>query len=176
MCTLDAACLMKPLLFSSACCQNDFHSIDLSRAIKSCNRTNNVVFRTLYQRCLFFCSARCWYHPNLPPPVGRWSGICPLAQDWAGRPPSCLYPGQQHRRHLVWVTCKLISASNPDPIVDRVQVWHVCRVQVQWSLVSRRRSSIVSRALCAGALSCCKMKKSPTCLIAGNISISRTFR
>ena len=31
------------------------------------------------------------------------------------------------RRRLVWVTVKRIPASNPDPIVDQVEVWRVCR-------------------------------------------------
>jgi len=48
----------------------------------------------------------------------------------------------------------------PDPIVDRVEVWRVHRPEFRsnevW--VSRCRNSIVSCALCAGALSCWKMK------------------
>jgi len=31
------------------------------------------------------------------------------------------------RRRLVWVTGKRVPASNPDPIVDRVEVWRVRR-------------------------------------------------
>ena len=59
-----------------------------------------------------------------------------------------------------WLTGKRIPArQTPDPVVDRFEVWRLqteFRSSEVWSL----RNSFVSCALCAGALSYWKMKKS----------------
>jgi len=70
---------------------------------------------------------------------------------------------------------------SPDVVIHQIKIWTVRWLLFRWNKtrrVSRRKSSIVSRARCAGALSCWNTNSfSDICLMTGNnFCVSSTSR